>query len=157
MSDLADILKDTHSIWQRLFDHKGFLNGEIQYALREYEQKRNDQEVENLFAIVENIADIKDTQIDKSKQLIDSTFPQIQLDLVRADHMLKSIEELEQKHKENNTLEQRREKRKAEWRKFVEEITEHCSEIDESFIEKEDELQEFYRDLERKLHLTKIP
>ncbi|RZF46262.1 hypothetical protein LSTR_LSTR016347, partial [Laodelphax striatellus] len=52
-------------IWSRLFDHRPFLSGEIQYFIKEFEEKRSDREVENLFKTLETVSEIKDNQIDK--------------------------------------------------------------------------------------------
>lgn len=46
------------------------------------------------------------------------------------------------------------EERKLRWEKFVDDMTHKCSRVDNTFDEKEEELQEFYSDLERKLQIA---
>lgn len=48
-----------------------------------------------------------------------------------------------------------RESRKLVWQQFVDDMTHKCSRVDLTFEEKEEELREFYVDLERKLHINK--
>lgn len=50
-------------------------------------------------------------------------------------------------------LEQNRQKRKELWQQFVDDMKHKCSRVDNTFEEKEEELREFYFDLERKLHI----
>lgn len=47
-----------------------------------------------------------------------------------------------------------REIRKLEWEKFVNDMSENCEKVNQTFQEKENEIKEFYTDLERKLHIT---
>lgn len=49
----------------------------------------------------------------------------------------------------------KRELRKAEWESFIDNMTQKCSKVDVTFQEKEEELKEFYSDLEKKLHIGK--
>lgn len=44
--------------------------------------------------------------------------------------------------------------RKAEWERFINDMSDKCSRVDQEFQDKEKELTEFYADLERKLHIT---
>lgn len=44
--------------------------------------------------------------------------------------------------------------RKKEWEKFINDMSDKCEKVDHTFQEKENEIQEFYVDLEKKLHIT---
>lgn len=44
--------------------------------------------------------------------------------------------------------------RKKEWETFVNDISDKCQKVDQTFQEKENEIQEFYVDLEKKLHIA---
>jgi len=155
MCDVSDIVKAVNTIWLRLFDHRSFLNGEIQFFLKEFEQKRDDKEVESLFSTVEKISDIKDTKVGKLQEIFSETFPQIQSDLLASLDLCKTIIDLENSAKANTELEQSRERRRAEWETFIDDIAFDQKRIDNTFEEKEEELLEFYKDLERKLNVTK--
>lgn len=56
---------------------------------------------------------------------------------------------------QDTTLIARREIRKADWECFIEDMTQKCSKVDATFQEKEEELKEFYSDLEKKLLIGK--
>lgn len=51
-------------------------------------------------------------------------------------------------------MQENREIRKLEWEKFVNDMSEKCEKVNQTFDEKENEIKEFYIDLERKLHIT---
>ena len=50
-------------------------------------------------------------------------------------------------------LEKNRKERTTIWKQFVDDMQHKCSRVDNTFEEKEEELREFYSDLERKLHI----
>uniref|UniRef100_A0A1B6DE80 Biogenesis of lysosome-related organelles complex 1 subunit 5 n=1 Tax=Clastoptera arizonana TaxID=38151 RepID=A0A1B6DE80_9HEMI len=75
---MSNIAKDCGEIWNRLFDHRPFLNGEIKYFIEEFEEKRNDREVSRLFDVLEKVTEIRDTQLDKIKTLSSSKLPTLQ-------------------------------------------------------------------------------
>ncbi|XP_049858027.1 biogenesis of lysosome-related organelles complex 1 subunit 5 [Schistocerca gregaria] len=152
---MAAIIKDTGELWTRLFDHRPFLNGEIKFVLREFEEKRSDGEVEKLFKILECVSEIKDTQIERVKLASDIHLPNLNGNLEVAVSMCNGILEKEQKHRSDTTLEAKREIRKAEWENFIEDMAQKCAKVDTTFQEKEQELKDFYLDLEKKLHITK--
>jgi hypothetical protein len=56
---------------------------------------------------------------------------------------------------QDTALTAKRELRKAEWESFIDSMTQKCSKVDATFQEKEEELKEFYSDLEKKLHIGK--
>lgn len=53
------------------------------------------------------------------------------------------------------TLEKKRAEREDIWNLFVDDMNHKCKRIDNTFEEKEEELRDFYSDLERKLHIHK--
>lgn len=147
---MTDIVKDVGKIWNRLFDHKAFLNGEISFMLREFEQKRNDREVDNLFRTIEDITDIKDTEIDRFKQTANHV-ENLNENLEKALDICINISELEEIYKQDTTLEDSRAKRKEIWKKFMDGITSKYSDINTNFEAKEEELVKFYEEIENKL------
>lgn len=151
---MSQLTKDTGEIWNRLFDHRAFLNGEIQFTLKEFEQKRSDKEVEYLFKLLEQITEVKDTQIVRLKQSTNLSISSINNNLDLALNTCRQIEDIELKYKEDTSLALAQEERKLRWEKFVDDMTHKCSRVDNTFDEKEEELQEFYSDLERKLQIA---
>lgn len=75
--------------------------------------------------------------------------------LYKALSICNSIEDTQQKYKEDSSLSVAREDRKIQWEKFMDDMTYKCERVDNTFDEKEEELHEFYVDLERKLQITK--
>lgn len=53
------------------------------------------------------------------------------------------------------TLEKNRAARREIWEQFSDDMSHKCKRIDNTFEEKEEELRDFYSDLERKLHINK--
>ncbi|KAK9889950.1 hypothetical protein WA026_008760 [Henosepilachna vigintioctopunctata] len=131
-----ELSRDVKNIWKRLFDHTHFLNGEINLLVNEFELKRQDKEVNELFQIIENLTELKDTQIDKIK-VLDANLSQLNNQLSGSLSTAKELIDLEIKYKEDTTLEEEKNKRKIIWDKFMEDITEQYSQINCSFEEKE--------------------
>ncbi|KAL3290081.1 hypothetical protein HHI36_023450 [Cryptolaemus montrouzieri] len=149
---MSEITKDVRNIWKRLFDHTHFLNGEINFLLNEFEVKRGDKEVNELFLIVENITDLKDTQIGKVNKILDTNLQELNENLAESLSLSKRILDLEGKYKEDSTLETSRDKRKIIWDQFMSNITEKYSEINNSYEQKENNLRIHYTDITKQTH-----
>ncbi|CAD7077135.1 unnamed protein product [Hermetia illucens] len=151
----AEIIRDIGNIYDRIFDHKPFLSGEIAFFLHEFEERRRDREVENLFSAIQTTAEVKTNTVKKCENLCESNLLNLQQQL---DASLKSCEEVLSQQRDPSLdalLENNRQTRKKAWQVFVDDMTHKCSRIDLTFEEKEEELVEFYSDLERKLHIHK--
>lgn len=124
--------------------------------VKEFEEKRGDREVENLFSILEKLTDIKDSQADRIRRNGETTLPVLNEKLEQALQLCKEVEkdylhikkESEQKRIEN------REKRQKEWDQFVDDMNFKCKRIDNTFEEKEEELRDLYADLNHKLNIA---
>ncbi|CAH0562569.1 unnamed protein product [Brassicogethes aeneus] len=101
---MSNVVQGTGKIWCRLFDHKAFIGGEITFTLQEFEEKRGETEVDSLFNIIEHIADIKDSQIDRVKEAINDTLPLSLKDLDEALNYCSKFSELEEYYKEVSFL-----------------------------------------------------
>ncbi|XP_073992034.1 biogenesis of lysosome-related organelles complex 1 subunit 5 isoform X2 [Rhodnius prolixus] len=147
------IIKDCGEIWNRLFDHRPFLNGEIKVFLKEFEESRGDREISRLFEIHELVTDFRDTQIPKTCEK-ENTLNKLNVLLDISLQNCAIVNENKEKYSQNQTLEAKRALRKTEWENFMKDIRCKYSNIDKTFKEKEDELKEFYDDLEKKLHVN---
>ncbi|CAK1544555.1 unnamed protein product [Leptosia nina] len=140
---MTELSREIGEIWSRLFDHRPFLNGEIKFMLKEFEEKRGDREVENLFSILEDITEIKDTQVDKISRISTTGLPVLKEKLQQALDLTEIIDkdykEIE-KESEKKRLENK-EKRKEEWDQFIDDMNFRCKRIDNTFEEKEEELR----------------
>ncbi|CAK9833859.1 Biogenesis of lysosome-related organelles complex 1 subunit 5 [Anthophora retusa] len=151
---MASIIKDTGEIWSRLFDHRPFIQGEISFFLREFQDKRGDREVERLFKILEYSTELKESQHDRTEQLGDCHLPSLKANVDVALSMCERVLQREQDFDSDRVLQENREIRKLEWEKFVNDMSEKCEKVNQTFEEKENEIREFYIDLEKKLHIT---
>ncbi|XP_033333017.1 biogenesis of lysosome-related organelles complex 1 subunit 5 isoform X2 [Megalopta genalis] len=151
---MASIIKDTGEIWSRLFDHRPFIQGEITFFLREFQEKRGDREVERLFKILEYSTELKENQLDRTEQLGDCHLPSLKANVDVALSMCERVLQREQDFDIDKTLEDNRKIRKLEWEKFVNDMSEKCEKVNQTFEEKEDEIKEYYTDLEKKLHIA---
>ncbi|CAG4965500.1 unnamed protein product [Colias eurytheme] len=153
---MTELSREIGEIWTRLFDHRPFLNGEIKFMLKEFEEKRGDREVENLFNILENITDIKDTQLDKIQRSSKAALPVLSEKLQQALTLTEEVEKdylLIQQECAKKRLENK-EKRQKEWDQFIDDMNFKCQRIDNTFEEKEEELRDLYADLNHKLNIT---
>ncbi|XP_063237148.1 biogenesis of lysosome-related organelles complex 1 subunit 5 isoform X3 [Bacillus rossius redtenbacheri] len=150
---MAAIVKDAGEIWTRLLDHRPFLNGEIKYFVKEFEERRGEREVTRLFSVLERVTDICDAQLERARLASDAHLPVIDANLEVAVSMCARILDKEQQHASADPLVSRRELRKAEWHHFITDMTDKCSAVDTTFEEKQAQLSAFYADLEHKLHL----
>ncbi|XP_075237297.1 biogenesis of lysosome-related organelles complex 1 subunit 5-like isoform X2 [Lycorma delicatula] len=150
---MSTVVKDCGEIWSRLFDHRPFLSGEIKFFLQEFEEKRSDREVQRLFEILEKVSEVRDSKIDRIKSATNS-LPDLQTQIDLAVSRCETIIQNQNKYNSDLALEAKREIRKAEWEAFLIDIDEKYKKVDLTFGEKEKELREFYKDLERKLHIN---
>ncbi|XP_026320121.1 biogenesis of lysosome-related organelles complex 1 subunit 5 isoform X2 [Hyposmocoma kahamanoa] len=153
---MTELSREIGEVWSRLFDHRPFLNGEIKFMEKEFEEKRGDREVENLFSILEKFTDIKDTQVDHIKKSAGTGIPvlnekltQLQLLCINSDKEYLEFHEIcKQKRAENQ------EKRRQEWDQFIDDMNFKCKRIENTFEEKEEELRDLYADLNHKLNIA---
>ncbi|KAG5885813.1 hypothetical protein JTB14_001420 [Gonioctena quinquepunctata] len=147
---MSGVVRDVGKVWDRLFDHKGFLSGEIAFMLREFEQKREDKEVDTLFRVIENLTEIKDTGVDRLQQ-IEERVEKVNEDLRRALSVCSEFSDLENRIKQDTTIEDKRLERKIIWEEFMDGITSTYSEINSNSEAKEEELTKLFEDIEKKL------
>ncbi|XP_043287830.1 biogenesis of lysosome-related organelles complex 1 subunit 5 isoform X1 [Venturia canescens] len=166
---MATVIKDIGEIWSRLFDHRPFVHGEITYFLRELEknrvfnksnekfefpkERRGDREVERLFKILEYSTELSQSQLDRAEQLGDCHLPSLKANADVALSMCERILDREEQFYNDTKIQENRERRKVEWQCFINDMSDKCEKVDRTFQEKEEELKEFYIDLEKKLHI----
>jgi hypothetical protein len=121
--------------------------------LQEFEQKRNDTEVDYLFKAIENITDIKDTEVDRFKQAVDQALPETNNELQKVLTVCNQFVDVENKYKESEYLESAKQQRKIEWETFMDYITTSYSEINSLAENKSESLQKLYSEIEKKLHI----
>lgn len=141
------------------------------------QEKRQDREIEGLFTTLQNTVESRDSSIEKFRLASEAHLSEIKSDLESVKNVLETVladSPTEDPVKEffskltfvhlmpNNavfnfqykTLEENRARRQTEWQQFVDDMAHKCARIDNTFEEKEEELRDFYSDLERKLHIN---
>uniref|UniRef100_A0ABD2XJS7 Biogenesis of lysosome-related organelles complex 1 subunit 5 n=1 Tax=Trichogramma kaykai TaxID=54128 RepID=A0ABD2XJS7_9HYME len=78
---MASIIKDTGEIWTRLFDHRPFIQGEVTFFLREFQDRRDDREVCRLFKILEYSTELGQNRLDRAETLGDQHLPSLKANL----------------------------------------------------------------------------
>merc|ERR1711915_1114139 len=102
---------DVNEIFSRLFDHRPFLKGEISYFKNEFEERRSDREVENLFRSLELTTEIKEAQIAKVVECSDANLPRTIADIQVALRMCYDTLKVEQKFDNDELLMKKRNER----------------------------------------------
>ncbi|KAF7286990.1 biogenesis of lysosome-related organelles complex 1 subunit 5 [Rhynchophorus ferrugineus] len=148
---MSDVFKDISNIWDRLFDHKGFLSGEINFTLKEFEEKRGDNEVDNLFKTIENLTDIKDTHINQLKDNVNESVIESNRQLSEALQVCNNLSKLQDESNQNKLLDENINKRKLALDKFIDDITTEYSQINTEHEKQEANLRKVYEELEKKL------
>ncbi|KAI4494968.1 hypothetical protein M0804_001169 [Polistes exclamans] len=148
------IFVDTGEIWSRLFEHRPFIQGEVNFFLREFQEKRNDREVERLFKILEYSTELDQNQLPRAEQLGDCHLPSLKANIDVALSMCERVLQRQEEFNSDLALQHNREIRKAEWEKFINDMSDKCQKVDKAFQDKENEIKEYYIDLEKKLHIT---
>ncbi|XP_023218485.1 biogenesis of lysosome-related organelles complex 1 subunit 5 [Centruroides vittatus] len=150
---VENVVKDIGEIHSRLFDHRPFVQGEVSYFLKEFEEKRNDREVHWLFEILENVTEIRETQIDKARKYGDNHLCNLTANLEVALRMCNKIVERGEQDVEE-LLREKRNHREEEWKLFLEDMQDKNLKVQHVFAEKEMQLKKHYSDLEEKLHIS---
>ncbi|XP_066155539.1 biogenesis of lysosome-related organelles complex 1 subunit 5 [Euwallacea fornicatus] len=148
---MTEVLTDIRKTWERIFDQKGFLKGEINFTLREFEEKRGDSEVDNLFKSVETLTDINDTQIYRLRELAYGNIIDANSQLNEALTLCANFPILEESFKQSTLLHENRKKRKDQWEDVMDGITANYSKINEEFEQREADLKKTYKTMESKL------
>lgn len=152
---MTEIFSDIGNIYKRIFDHKPFISSELNLFVAEFEEKRGDQEVENLIQTLQTTSELKSSGVKKCSKLIDQNLGDLKNDL---NITLKACEDLVNREPDPliyQVLEKNRDTRQKIWEDFSDDMRHKRQRIDITFEEKEEELCEFYSDLERKLHIHK--
>lgn len=147
----ASVVKDVTEVYSRLFDHKPFLQGEIRFFIKEFEEKRREREVQRLFELLEDVTEVRETQVDRACRASDQGLSSLAGNLEVALSMCHRILEAEDKLSSADDLSERRERRRCEWQQFEQDVKDKAARMDQAFEEKERELIDHYRRIREKL------
>ncbi|KAL7647049.1 UNVERIFIED_CONTAM: hypothetical protein RMT77_002306 [Armadillidium vulgare] len=144
---------EVNEIFSRLFDHRPFLQTEIANFKREFEQKRGDKEVEELFKALEHTTEIKQVRFEKVVEACDANLPRTIADIQVALRMCEDTLKVEDKFKAINydVLEKKRIERENRLASSRLDYEEKLKNLEENYHEKEREIREQFAKLEKNL------
>lgn len=143
------VAADVHEIFSRLFDHRPFLKGEIAFFKKEFEEKRGDREVEQLFRALELTTEIKQAQVEKVVEASDANLPRTIADIEVALRMCHtSLDADGRALQATSEVERRQKERQARVAAAEGDVAAKLAAVDSTFDQKEKDLQEKFNKLE---------
>lgn len=127
-------------IFSRIFNHRPFLQGEIEFFVRNFEKRREDREIENIFGILERVSELRDHGVDKLRANLSQSSHQINSNLQAAECMVDRILRASDTNEVEKTLKSSRECRETELVEFTRDIHRRYKRIDENYLLREEEL-----------------
>ncbi|XP_064085090.1 biogenesis of lysosome-related organelles complex 1 subunit 5 isoform X1 [Macrobrachium rosenbergii] len=146
---MAAAAKDVNEVFSRLFDHRPFLRGEIDYFKKEFEEKRGDREVEQLFRSLELITEIKEGQIEKIVGSSDDNLPRTIADIQVALHMCEDTLATDKQFNTEELLAKKRADRSARLGAVQRDVDEKLKLLDDTYKEKEKAMRLQFEQLEK--------
>lgn len=138
-----------NEVFSRLFDHRPFLRGEIDYFKKEFEEKRGDREVEQLFRSLELITEIKEGQIEKIVGSSDDNLPRTIADIQVALHMCEDTLATDKQFNTEELLAKKRADRSARLGAVQRDVDEKLKLLDDTYKEKEKAMRLQFEQLEK--------
>jgi len=137
---------ETHS---NLFNHKPFVQSEINNFVREFEEKRGDREVDKVFSCLERVSELRDIGLPQLAENLNSSAPtNLLANLQVSESMFGRILEQEDSKEVEKTLAASRDARERDWDTFLLDSQTRCKRVDQSFKEQEDAIRKKYQDLQ---------
>ena len=78
-------------LYERLFNHRPFVQGEVKRFVREFEGGRGDRDVSNTFDILQRVTELGDFEVDNVRAQCDSALPNLNANLLVAESMCSKI------------------------------------------------------------------
>jgi len=141
----SDPAQDGFEIYCRLFNHRPFLQGEIDFFVKNFQEKRGDREIENIFGILERVSELRDFGADKLESELRGSCTNISENLEAAESVVASIIETSHSTEIEKTLVASRQCREKELAEFSSDIQRQYKKIDENFLEREIKLTSQYK------------
>lgn len=140
-------------LYSRLANHRPFLQGEVRHFVREFEIKRGDREVENIFGVLERVSELRDCGL---PGLLERAGGGEAARLVGGLQVAQSMVERVLRGSETGEVEaslaSSREAREREWVVFQEEARSRVRRVEARDREQEEAIRRRYKDLEASLH-----
>lgn len=135
---------DGLEIYSRLFNHRPFLKGEIENFIKNFEEKRGDREIENIFGILERVSELRDFGVGKLESNLAVSCTNLIEKLVVAETRADRILTAAHSHEIEKSILSSRDCREAELAEFSRDLQKRYKRIDEKFLEREEDLKRKY-------------
>lgn len=137
-------------MYDRLFNHRPFLRGEITHFVKEFESKRGkEKDVENLFKTLELTTELQSSEVAKVEKSCEEHFPTVNANLLVAQSMFNKILDQANNSDLDRALESSRQAREKDWSNFMSDFQNKCEKIDDAYNQKEEALKTHYAKLEK--------
>ncbi|XP_066542826.1 biogenesis of lysosome-related organelles complex 1 subunit 5 [Hoplias malabaricus] len=148
---MEKIAKDVGDIQSRLLDHRPFLQGEIRYFVREFEDKRGFRECRLLENLNKMVAETNKQVLPNCTEGMQDNLCNILTRLEAANHMTQRIQQREIEAWNNTRLQESMEKRREDWEKFLKEQAHLKGEVDEEHVKAVGRLSTQYSEMKKDL------
>lgn len=149
------VIKNCTDIWSRLFDHKSFVDAELNSFIKEFQESRQDKEVENLLDSLNVNCEIKNeyNKIFSSGNVTSQLLTEkVDICLAQAQKILKSNKTEISKR----VLEIRKQQREKKWRQLKRNMEPKYLEADIQFIKQQETVKKFYEEQQNKLKVVQV-
>jgi hypothetical protein len=155
--EIDGLLKDFGEAYGRLFDHRPIVRGEVNFFLREFEDKRGNRDEIRLRRALELGTELTNNLIPGAIETVSTSLCQINQSLNEISSTCSEILTNENVSEKTSWLEVRHLERTREWTAFVEHMCERCSAVDDEYASEVRRVEQYYRDLEQKLKINQPP
>lgn len=131
------------------------MQGEVKHFVKEFEDKKGDKEVNDIFEILQKTTELGDFEVDNLKAQCDSVLPSINANLLVAQSMADKILTRDSRSEIEQALESSKAVRDKEWSSFKSEVVDKRSKVDQAYLQKEQDLKKHYQHLEEQLSAEK--
>ncbi|XP_064597687.1 biogenesis of lysosome-related organelles complex 1 subunit 5-like [Liolophura sinensis] len=152
MSTTETILKDILEIHGRILEHRPVIQGDINFFIKEFEEKYKGQDLNRLRAVEEGFTRMIDSGVPECEGLLEQNTQNVLRKVKKATEMCDKIAEKEGTI-EADFLRTQRESRAEEWAEFMKIQFEKSADVDRDFNQQTEAMKKHYQELEEKLKL----
>merc|ERR1712004_360328 len=148
------MIKDFGGVYARLFDHRPVIKQEIQFMIKEFEEKRKWREENNLREMLDICHQVSNDEVPRAISSLDSSLPDVLAKLKTSNEMCQGILQRENKYNQTDLLKENRSKRVKEWVDFMDKMCVKSKAIDDESDTEIKSVESYYQELEDKLKLN---
>merc|ERR1712136_109628 len=151
------VCQDSNALYSRLFDHRPFLNGEIQHFTREFEDKRGNKDIQSLLKSLEIISELNAELNTNSEDVTNVAVKNLINSVDETTALIESIYSFESSAQEAAQFLEKEKARQKIWHKIVDDNASKLIKVENLIREKELEHRQYYHKLEEKLKAGLLP